>query len=53
MATFNRHTDVEWTGSVMDGKGEMKAGIRRVHAAGDVSVALWRRGRQDQRPGVS
>ena len=26
MATFDRHTDVEWTGSVMEGKGEMKAG---------------------------
>jgi osmotically inducible protein OsmC len=26
MATFERHVDVEWTGSVMDGKGEAKAG---------------------------
>jgi osmotically inducible protein OsmC len=26
MATFERHVDVEWRGSVMDGKGEAKAG---------------------------
>jgi len=26
MATFERHVDVEWTGTVMDGKGEAKAG---------------------------
>jgi osmotically inducible protein OsmC len=26
MAQFERHTDVDWTGSVMEGKGEMKAG---------------------------
>ena len=26
MATFERHVDVEWQGSVMDGKGEAKAG---------------------------
>jgi osmotically inducible protein OsmC len=26
MATFERHVDVNWTGSVMEGKGEMKAG---------------------------
>jgi len=26
MATFERHVDVEWKGSVMDGKGEAKAG---------------------------
>jgi lipoyl-dependent peroxiredoxin len=26
MATFERHVDVEWTGSVMDGKCEAKAG---------------------------
>src|SRR5436190_22226220 len=26
MATFERHVDVEWTGSVMDGKGDVKAG---------------------------
>jgi osmotically inducible protein OsmC len=26
MATFERHVDVEWTGSVMEGKGEAKAG---------------------------
>ena len=26
MATFSRHVDVEWTGSVMEGKGEVKAG---------------------------
>ena len=26
MATFERHVDVEWSGSVMDGKGEAKAG---------------------------
>jgi osmotically inducible protein OsmC len=26
MATFERHADVDWTGSVMEGKGEAKAG---------------------------
>ena len=26
MATFERHVNVEWTGSVMDGKGDVKAG---------------------------
>jgi osmotically inducible protein OsmC len=26
MATFERHVDVEWTGTVMEGKGEAKAG---------------------------
>ena len=26
MATFERHTDVEWTGSVMEGSGVAKAG---------------------------
>jgi osmotically inducible protein OsmC len=26
MATFERHADVNWTGSVMEGKGELKAG---------------------------
>jgi osmotically inducible protein OsmC len=26
MATFERHADVEWTGSVTEGKGEAKAG---------------------------
>jgi osmotically inducible protein OsmC len=26
MATFDRHVDVEWKGSVMEGKGEAKAG---------------------------
>ena len=26
MATFSRHTDVEWQGSVTEGKGEAKAG---------------------------
>ena len=26
MATFVRHVDIEWTGSVMEGKGEAKAG---------------------------
>jgi len=26
MATFERHADVNWTGSVMEGKGEMTAG---------------------------
>src|SRR3954463_10011790 len=26
MATFERHVDVEWTGSVMEGRGEAKAG---------------------------
>ena len=26
MATFERHVDVEWIGSVMEGKGEAKAG---------------------------
>jgi lipoyl-dependent peroxiredoxin len=26
MATFARHVDVDWQGSVMDGKGEAKAG---------------------------
>src|SRR5258708_27869626 len=26
MATFERHVDVEWTGSVMQGHGEAKAG---------------------------
>jgi len=26
MATFERHADVEWTGSVMEGHGEAKAG---------------------------
>jgi osmotically inducible protein OsmC len=26
MATFERHVDVDWTGSLMDGKGEAKAG---------------------------
>jgi osmotically inducible protein OsmC len=26
MATFERHVDVEWTGSLMEGKGEAKAG---------------------------
>ena len=26
MATFERHVDVDWHGSVMDGKGEAKAG---------------------------
>ncbi|MBZ5556705.1 MAG: OsmC family peroxiredoxin [Acidobacteriia bacterium] len=26
MATFERHVDVNWQGSVMDGKGEAKAG---------------------------
>src|SRR5262245_27493721 len=26
MATFERHADVDWQGSVMEGKGEVKAG---------------------------
>ncbi len=26
MATFSRHVDVDWTGSVMEGNGEAKAG---------------------------
>jgi osmotically inducible protein OsmC len=26
MATFERHADVEWKGSVMEGKGELRAG---------------------------
>jgi osmotically inducible protein OsmC len=26
MATFSRHVDVEWNGSIMDGKGQVKAG---------------------------
>jgi osmotically inducible protein OsmC len=26
MAQFERHVDVDWTGSVMEGKGDMKAG---------------------------
>src|SRR6476659_821675 len=26
MATFERHVDVDWSGSVMEGKGEAKAG---------------------------
>jgi lipoyl-dependent peroxiredoxin len=26
MATFSRHVDVEWNGSVMEGKGQVKAG---------------------------
>ena len=26
MATFSRHVDVDWAGSVMEGKGEAKAG---------------------------
>jgi lipoyl-dependent peroxiredoxin len=26
MATFERHADVDWTGSVMEGHGEVKAG---------------------------
>ena len=26
MATFSRHVDVDWTGSIMEGKGEAKAG---------------------------
>ena len=26
MATFSRHADVDWTGSVMEGKGQVKAG---------------------------
>ena len=26
MATFSRHVDVDWNGSVMDGKGQVKAG---------------------------
>src|SRR3989442_13289187 len=26
MATFERHVDVDWKGSVMEGKGEAKAG---------------------------
>ena len=26
MATFSRHVDVEWNGSIMEGKGQVKAG---------------------------
>ena len=26
MATFSRHANVEWTGSIMEGKGQVKAG---------------------------
>ncbi len=26
MATFSRHVDVDWSGSVMEGKGQVKAG---------------------------
>jgi osmotically inducible protein OsmC len=26
MATFSRHADVDWTGSIMEGKGQVKAG---------------------------
>src|SRR5918994_21473 len=26
MATFSRHVDVDWSGSIMEGKGEAKAG---------------------------
>lgn len=26
MATFSRHVNVEWTGSIMEGKGQVKAG---------------------------
>ena len=52
MATFERHVDVEWTGSVMEGKRRGEGGHRRVHAAGDVSVAHRRAGRQDQPRGA-
>lgn len=26
MATFSRHVDVDWSGSIMEGKGQVKAG---------------------------
>src|SRR5688500_19094209 len=26
MATFSRHVDVDWSGSIMEGKGKVKAG---------------------------
>ena len=52
MATFERHVDVDWQGSVMEGKGEAKAGHRRVLAAGDVSVAHRRAGGQDEPRGA-
>ena len=39
MTTFERHVDVDWAGSVMEGKGDGEGGQRRVRPAGDVSVA--------------
>ena len=52
MATFERHVDVDWVG-IGDGRqGRSEGGHRRVHAAGDVSVAHRRGGREDEPRGA-
>ncbi len=39
MATFSRTATTDWSGSIMEGKGQVKAGIGSVYAAGDISGA--------------
>ena len=52
MATFERHVDVDWNGSVMEGKGEAKAGTGAFTLPVTFPVAHRRAGRQDQPRGA-
>ena len=52
MATFERHVDVEWTGSVMEGGGTAKAGTGAFTLPVTFPVAHRRAGRQDQPGGA-
>jgi len=46
--TIERHVDVEWQGSVMEGKGEAEGWHRGVFAAGHVPLADRANPGQDQ-----
>ena len=52
MATFERHVDVEWKGSVMEGKGEAKAGTGAFTLPVTFPGAHRRAGRQDEPRGA-
>ena len=50
MATFERHVDVDWKGSVMEGKGEAKAGTGAFSLPVTFPVAHRRAGRARPAP---
>ena len=52
MATFERHVDVDWKGSVTEGKGEAKAGTGAFSLPVTFPDADRRTGRQDQPRGA-